>query len=37
MREGFEFLGRVLRPDTSPDPAVEDLERRLGEAKRRFS
>jgi S-formylglutathione hydrolase len=37
MGEGFEFLGRVLRPDTSPDPAVEDLERRLGEAKRRFS
>jgi len=36
MREGFEFLGRVLRPDTEPDPALVDLEARLGELKRRF-
>jgi S-formylglutathione hydrolase len=36
MREGFAFLGRVLRPDTSPDPALVDLDRRLGDLKRRF-
>jgi S-formylglutathione hydrolase len=36
MREGFEFLGRVLRPETEADAAVDDLEQRLGELKRRF-
>jgi hypothetical protein len=37
MREGFEFLGRVLRPNLEPDQALIHLERRLGGAKRRFS
>jgi S-formylglutathione hydrolase len=37
MREGFEFLDRILRPDTQPDPALIDLENRLGELKRRFA
>jgi S-formylglutathione hydrolase len=37
MREGFEFLGRCLRPDTGPDPAVLALHARMDELKRRFA
>jgi S-formylglutathione hydrolase len=36
MREGFEFLSRALGPEPEPDPAVLDLEQRMGELKRRF-
>jgi S-formylglutathione hydrolase len=36
MREGLAFIGRILNPPSEPDPAVLDLESRLGELKRRF-